>query len=84
MIRQCYFISRESLETSVPLLVIHFIRFGMEIHVGTQEKETISEILLVAAPEHTYADITNYDGQNRAHVQLENGDFIPIVAESRY
>jgi hypothetical protein len=78
------FVSRESLEVSVPLMMTHFTRFGMEIHVGTQEKESKSEILFVAAPEHTYTDSTTYDNRNLSKIELGNADYIPVVAEFKY
>ena len=56
------FVSRESLVESTPLLIAHFARFGMEIHVGLPDILSKSEILFVAAPEHTYEESLTYDG----------------------
>jgi len=35
------FTSRESLEQSSPLLIAHFAKFGLSIHVGTPEKDSL-------------------------------------------
>ena len=50
------FISRESLENSSPLLIADFAKFGLSIHVGTDEKDSKTEILFVAAPRSIYVD----------------------------
>ena len=39
------FISRESLENSSSLLIAHFAKFGLSIHVGTAKKDSKTEIL---------------------------------------
>ena len=73
------FTSRESLEETVPHLLAHFAKFGLEIHVGKPEKESKTEILFVPAPPNTYADPTTYDNRDQSDVQLGNGTFFPIV-----
>ena len=48
------FPSREEVERSLPPLLAHFLKFGLEIHVVTPEKSSRSEILFVSAPNRTY------------------------------
>ena len=78
------FTSRDGLKEATPLMIEHFARFGMDIHVGSRSKSSKSEALFVAAPEHLYADPETYDGQDLSNIELENGTFIPVVAEFRY
>ena len=75
------FTSRESLEEATPLMIVHFARFGMDIHVGNHTKSSKSEILFVAAPEHMYDDPETYDGQDLSNFELGNGTFMPVVAQ---
>ena len=78
------FVSRESLVESTPLLIAHFARFGMEIHVGLPDKLSKSEILFVAAPEHTYEDSSTYDGADLTNVELGDGRYLPVVDIFKY
>ena len=82
------FDSRYSLEYGVPRLVIHFGRFGMEVHTGQviQQKrsKSKSEILFCSKPLHLYNDPDSYDNANLTDIVLANGNFIPIVAEFLY
>ena len=50
------FTSRSSVVTNLPPLVNHFLRYGLEIHAGTEEKDSKSEILFVSATNQTYTD----------------------------
>ena len=78
------FTSRESLEESSPLLIRHFAKVGLSIHVGTLEKDSKTEILFVAAPKSTYADPKTFDNQNLSPVNLGDETFFPIVVEFNY
>ena len=78
------FVSRESLVVTTPLLIAHFARFGLEIHVGHPNKLSKSEILFVAAPEHTYDDSSTYDGCDLSNVDLGNGCYLPVVDIFKY
>ena len=78
------FVSRESLVVSTPLLIAHFARFGLEIHVGYPDKLSKSEILFVAAPEHMYEDSSTYDGRDLSNVELGNGRYLPVVDIFKY
>ena len=78
------FISRELLEEFAPLLIAHFAKFGLSIHVGSPEKESKTKILFVAAPNSTYADPKIFDNQNLSDVELGNRTFFPIVDNFEY
>ena len=78
------FPSREEVESSIPPLLAHFLKFGLEIHVGTPEKSSKSEILFVSAPNRTYTDPGTYDGRDLSNIELGNGVFIPIVKRFVY
>ena len=78
------FETRESLVESVPVLIAHFARFGMEIHRATPGKEPKTVILFVAAPGHTYNDSSTYDGRDLSNVVLEDGKYIPVVDKFKY
>ena len=78
------FTSRQSLEEHVPLLIDHFKKFGLEIHVGKPGKDSKTEILFVHAPASTYADPETFDNCDLSNVQLGNDTFFPIVKKFCY
>lgn len=78
------FTSRECLELSTPLMIEHFARFGMSIHVGNQTKPSKSEVLFVSAPQTMYANPDTYDAADMSNIELGNGSFMPVVSEFRY
>ena len=78
------FISRESLQSSTPQMITHFDRFGMSIHVGTEEKPSKSEVLFVAAPPTVYDNPDTYDGADLSNIELGGGTFMPVVAKFPY
>ena len=78
------FTSRESATSSLPLLISHFGRFGLEIHVGSEGKFSKSEILFVAAPNQKYVDPITYDDRDLSNIELGDGSFIPIVDQFVY
>ena len=43
-----------------------------------------SEILFVAAPEHTYEDSSTYDGADLTNVELGDGRYLPVVDIFKY
>ena len=73
------FPTRDSLEQSAPDMILHFKRFGAEIHLGTADKDSKSEVLFVSKPECMYDDPETYDGQQLSNIQLANNTHIPIV-----
>ena len=66
----------------------HFGRWGMEVHEGTAEKESKSEIMFVAAPEHMYDDPGTFTDANGSadlsSVVVGDGRFIPVVLSFKY
>ena len=48
------FTSRKSVEIYLPVLIQYFLKFGLEVHVGIQEKSSKSEILFVSAPNRVF------------------------------
>ena len=74
------FVSRASLVTSTPVMIKHFARFGMSVHVGRGEQKSKSEALFVSAPLHCYANPDTYDGADLSNIQLDDATFIPVVA----
>ena len=77
---------RESLEVYLPLMIAHFAKFGLEIHVGTRtpKKDSKSEILFVSAPSKMYKDPTTYDGRDLTDVELGNDKYMPVVDIFKY
>ena len=81
------FASRQLLEESTPLLLEHFKRFGMEVHVGHIEqpdKPSKTNILFVAAPASTYKEPATFDNQDFSNVELGAGKYLPIVDKVCY
>ena len=73
------FTTRTSAKFFIPLLLNHFARFGLEVHVGTGEKPSKSEVLFVAAPDSVYNDPSSFDGCDLSNIILPDGSFLPIV-----
>ena len=68
-----------------PLIIIkHFARWGLEVHVGTKEKESKSEILFCAKDPRCYIDHANYDGTNSSPIKWEGGFQIAVVDKFNY
>ena len=61
------------------MLIAHFAKFGLSIHVGTAEKDSKTEILFVAAPQSTYADPASYDNKDLSNIDLGDGTFLPVT-----
>ena len=78
------FTSRETLEQLSPLLIAHFARFGLSIHVGTPEKASKTEILFIAALPSTYKEPNIYDDIDLSIIKLDDGTYLPIVDEFNY
>ena len=73
-----------SLVQNLPLMITHFGRFGMEIHVGRKvdgeiKHKSKSEVLFVAAPEKTYNDPASFDGVDLSDIDLGDGVYMSIV-----
>jgi hypothetical protein len=78
------FCSREDLVENTPLLVQHFKLWGMEVHVGFEDKESKSEVLFCAAPPHCYQDPSTCDGADLSHVRWADGTHMPVVLQFKY
>ena len=78
------FVSRDDVVESTPVMIGHFARFGMDIHVGSEGNDSKSVVLFAAAPSHVYEDPDTYDGQDLSNIELGDGTFMPVVAEFRY
>ena len=78
------FDSREECVKMSPLIINHFARWGLEVHVGTKEKEQKSEILFCAKDPRCYVDPADYDGNDLSPIKCE-GDFqIAMVDKFKY
>ena len=81
------FDSRDDLETYTPLLIEHFERFGMQVHVGYRNepnKPSKTEVLFVSAPPSQYVNPESYDSTNLNPIELGNGRFLPVVDKCIY
>ena len=80
------FDSRESLEVNAPLLLNHFLRFGMEVHKGNRPagKDSKTEILFCSKPPRMYKDPSTYDVTDLSDIDLGDGDYLPIVLQFLY
>ena len=74
--------SRKDVVLYTPLLLTHFNRFGMEVHVGDislPDKPSKTEILFVSAPPSYYHDPNTFDNTDLSPIELGEGKFIPIT-----
>ena len=80
------FCSRADVAAQAPNVMLHFERWGMEVHAGTYSppKESKSEILFCPAPDSLYSDPTTHDGADVSDVLLPGGRFMKIVFEFKY
>ena len=67
-----------------PLIINHFARWGLEVHVGTKEKESKLEILLCAKDPRCYTNHANYDGIDLSPIRWEGGFQIAVVDKFKY
>jgi hypothetical protein len=73
------FESCEKCVKMTPLIIEHFARWGLEAHVGTEEKESKSEILFCAKDPRCYTDPANYDGTDLSPIGWEGGFRIAVA-----
>ena len=81
------FESRQSLELCSPLLVNHFRKFGMEIHVGDRkqkDKPSKTEVLFVASSPRAYENPETYDGADLSDIELGDDKYFPVVDKFCY
>ena len=60
--------------SKLPLIFTHFARWGLEVHAGTEETASKSEILFCAKDPRCYTYPINYDGVNLS----------PIIMDKRF
>ena len=76
------FESRNDTERYAPLLIQHFRKFGMEIHVGDRNapnKPSKTEVLFVARPTKSYVNPESFDDTDVSDIELGNQTFFPVV-----
>ena len=81
------FESRDDVATYSPLLILHFGKFGMEIHVGDRtqpNKPSKTEVLFVSKPPKCYLDPTTFDGVDLSDITLGEHTYFPIVTKFCY
>ena len=78
------FCSRVDADEQTPEVCAHFARWGMEVHSGTAQKGSKSEILFCPAPAACYTDPRTFDGADLSDVLLPGGRHMPIVAKFPY
>ena len=65
----------------------HFLKFGMEIHVGHRhqvDKPSKTEVLFVAASSRASVNPTTYDDTDLFDIELGNEKFFPVVDKFCY
>lgn len=90
------FETRHDVEEQTPALMVHFARWGMEIHAGVLDptvvgpisakmiKDSKSEIMFCPKPLHMYADRETYDGVDVSPILLPGDGFMLVVDEFCY
>ena len=82
------FESRDDVEEQTPMVLAHFQRWGMEVHVGFDDgvtrKESKSEILFVSKRPNAYADASTFDGTDLSDVTMPGNLYMPIVTKFKY
>ena len=81
------FVSRSDTETFSPLLITHFQKFGMEIHVGDirlPDKPSKTEVLFVSKPPKAYVNPITYDDVDLSPIKLGSHTYFPVVDKFSY
>jgi hypothetical protein len=78
------FESREDCEKTTPLIFKHFARWGLEVHVGTNDATSKSEILFCAKDQRCYSMPKTYDGVDLSPIRWGEGFNIPVVEHFKY
>ena len=75
------FDTREDVSEGIPLCMIHFQRFGMEVHSGPPDSKSV--VLFCSKPLCMYEDPLTFDNADISNIVF--GDrYIPIVKEFTY
>jgi len=67
-----------------PLIINHFARPGLDVHVGTKEKESKSEILFCAKDPKCYIEHASYDGADLSPIKWEGGFQIAMIDKFKH
>jgi hypothetical protein len=78
------FLSRSDLVAHTPLLISHFRRWGLEVHVGRGNKKSKSVVLFCSAAPPCYQDFKTFDGVDLSDVVFPDGTHMPVVLEFKY
>ena len=78
------FCTRADLNEQTAPLMLHFARWGMEVHSGDGTKDSKSEVLFCPKPAHMYENATTFDGADLSDLQLPGGRSMPIVQKFCY
>ena len=94
------FCSRSDVEEQTPLVMLHFEKWGMQIHAGILDpmvhaglldtdalppaKGSKSEVLFCSKPLHLYLDPATYDGADLSPILLPNNGYMPVVDRFPY
>ena len=73
------FTSREDTQRMTPLVVKHFARWGMQVHVGKDDKGSKSEILFCAADSRTHTGFVDL-----SPITWGDGYHMPVVEHFKY
>ena len=81
------FDSRPAAETYSPLLITHFRKYGMEIHVGdtrSPDKPSKTEVVFVSKSPKAYVDPITYDGVDLSPIKICSHTYLPVVNKFCY
>lgn len=79
------FCSRDDLQHIAPLIIHHFSRWGLEVHVGSRGGSSKSEVLFCAASARSYVSSpATYDGADLSDILLPGGYHLPVVDHFKY
>jgi hypothetical protein len=94
------FCSRADVETQTPRVMVHFTKWGMEIHAGVLDpmvhsglldfdalepiKGSKSEVLFCCKPLHLYSNPSTFDGADLSPILLPNHGFMLVVDRFPY
>jgi len=78
------FESREDCAKTTPVIFKHFARWGLEVHVGTDDATSKSEILFCAKDPRCYSMPKTYDGVDLSPIRWGEGFNIPVVDHFKY
>jgi len=74
----------EDCELLTLLIVKHFARWGLEVHVGSNGTDSKSVVLFCAKDHRCYTNPTNYDGANLSPSSWEGGFHIAVADTFKY